>query len=133
MNENAQNIFIKKENSSKNDDVVLLVEKKLSFFKDVIQKTILYVQKNKTLDILGVSDIIACIDKLTEITRQIQELFEINNTKTNTEILINNLQTINNELSSLFKTFGTESLEDLLLICFGNNNKITITDFSFVD
>ena len=71
MNENAQNIFIKKENSSKNDDVVLLVEKKLYFFKDVIQKTILYVQKNKTLDILGVSDIIACIDKLTEITRQI--------------------------------------------------------------
>ena len=128
MNENAQNIFIKKENSSKNDDVVLLVEKKLSFFKDVIQKTILYVQKNKTLDILGVSDIIACIDKLTEITRQIQELFEINNTKTNTEILINNLQTINNELSSLFKIFGTESLEDLLLICFGNNNKLTYSD-----
>jgi len=128
MNENAQNIFIKKENSSKNDDVVLLVEKKLYFFKDVIQKTILYVQKNKTLDILGVSDIIACIDKFTEISRQIQELFEINNTKTNTEILINNLQTINNELSSLFKTFGTESLEDLLLICFGNNNKLTYSE-----
>ena len=125
MNENAQNIAIKKDNSSKNDEVIMLVEKKLNFFKDVIQKTILYVQKNKTLDILGVSDVIACIDKLTEITKQIQDLFEINNTKTNTEILINNLQIINNELSSLFKTFGTENLEDLLLICFGNNNKIT--------
>jgi len=128
MNENAQNIAIKKENSSKNDDVILLVEKKLYFFKDVIQKTILYVQKNKTLDILGVSDVIACIDKLTEITKQIQDLFEINNTKTNTELLINNLQAINNELSSLFKTFGTENLEDLLLICFGNNNKIICGD-----
>ena len=59
MNENAQNIAIKKENSSKNDEVILLVEKKLYFFKDVIQKTILYVQRNKTIDILGVSDVIA--------------------------------------------------------------------------
>ena len=42
MNENAQNIAIKKENNSKNNDVILLVEKKLYFFKDVIQKTILY-------------------------------------------------------------------------------------------
>jgi ATP-dependent Lon protease len=128
MNENAQNIAIKKENNSKNNDVILLVEKKLYFFKDVIQKTILYVQKNKMLDILGVSDVTACIDKLTEITKQIQDLFEINNTKTSTEVLINNLQIINNELSSLFKTFGTENLEDLLLICFGNNNKITCSD-----
>ena len=128
MNENAQNIAIKKENNSKNDDVILLVEKKLYFFKDVIQKTILYVQKNKTLDILGVSDVISCIDKLTEITKQIQDLFEINHTKTNTELLINNLQLINNELSSLFKIFGTENLEDLLLICFGNNNKISYSE-----
>ena len=128
MNENTQNIIIKKENNSKNDDVILLVEKKLYFFKDVIQKTILYVQKNKMLDILGVSDVTACIDKLTEITKQIQDLFEINNTKTSTEVLINNLQIINNELSSLFKTFGTENLEDLLLICFGNNNKIICGD-----
>jgi ATP-dependent Lon protease len=128
MTENTQNLAIKKENSSKNDDVVLLVEKKLFFFKDIIQKTILYVQKNKTLDILGVSDVISCIERLTEINKLIHDLFEINNTKTNTDILINNLQTINNELSGLFKTFGTENLEDLLLICFGNNNKITHTE-----
>ena len=42
-----------------------------------------------------------------------------------TDIIINNLQIINNELSSLLKNYGTENFEDLLLICFGNNNKIT--------
>ena len=131
MIENVQNIVIKKENISKNEDVIILVERKLDYFKDVIQKTILYVQKNKLLDILGVSDVIDCIDRLTEISKKIQELFEINNVKTNTDILINNLQIINNDLSSLFKTFGTENLEDLLLICFGNNNKITYTDLEF--
>ena len=125
MIENAQNIVTKKENTSKNEDVIILVDRKIDFFKDVIQKTILHVQKNKSLDILGVSDVTACIDRLTEINQKIKELTEINNIKTNTDTLINNLQTINNELSSLFKTFGTENLEDLLLICFGNNNKIT--------
>ena len=128
MNENAQNIVIKKEINSKNEDVIILVERKIDFFKDVIQKTILHVQKNKSLDILGVSDVTACIERLTEINQKIKNLIEINNTKTNTDVLINNLQIINNELSSLFKTFGTENLEDLLLICFGNNNKITNSD-----
>jgi ATP-dependent Lon protease len=125
MIENVQNTVTKKENTSKNEDVIILVERKIDFFKDVIQKTILHVQKNKSLDILGVSDVTACIDRLTEINQKIKELTDINNTKTNTDTLINNLQIINNELSSLFKTYGTENLEDLLLICFGNNNKIT--------
>jgi len=125
MTDITQNIIIKKEIISKNDDVIILVERKIDFFKDVIQKTILHVQKNKTLDILGVSDVTACIDRLTEINQKIKELTDMNNTKSNSDILINNLQIINNELSSLFKTFGTENFEDLLLICFGNNNKIT--------
>lgn len=32
------------------------VEKKIDFFKDVIQKTIIHVKKNKNIDILGISD-----------------------------------------------------------------------------
>ena len=41
----------KKENMT--NDVLPLVEKKIEFFKDVIQKTIIRIQKNKILDILG--------------------------------------------------------------------------------
>ena len=59
MIENVQNTVTKKENTSKNEDVIILVERKIDFFKDVIQKTILHVQKNKSLDILGVSDVTA--------------------------------------------------------------------------
>ena len=36
-----------------NTDMLLLVEKKIDFFKDVIQKIIIHVQENKFLDILG--------------------------------------------------------------------------------
>jgi ATP-dependent Lon protease len=117
---------IKKEiNNKTTNDVLLLVEKKIDFFKDVIQKTIIHVQKNKFLDILGISDVSTCIEKLGELSKKIQELTDIKN---NTDNIINNLQLINNELSSLLKNYGTDSLEDLLLICFGNNNKITTNE-----
>ena len=115
---------IKKENNQKTtNDVLPLVEKKIEFFKDVIQKTIIHVQKIKILDILGISDVSSCIEKLGELSKKIEET--MTQKMTSTDTIINNLQLINNELSSLLKNYGTENLEDLLLICFGNNNKIT--------
>jgi ATP-dependent Lon protease len=120
----------KKDNGQKTtNDVLPLVEKEIEFFKDIIQKTIIHVQKNKMLDILGISEVSSCIDKLGELSKKIQE---ITNTKSSsTDIIINNLQLINNELSGLLKNYGTENFEDLLLICFGNNNKITTEDSEF--
>ena len=58
-----KNSIIKKENKSP-PDVNILVDKKLDFFKDIIQKTIIHVQKNKTLDILGINDVNICVNKL---------------------------------------------------------------------
>ena len=113
---------IKKDNKNTND-VNILVDKKIELFKDIIQRTILHVQKNKTLDILGVSDISACIDRLNEISKKITEI-----TGEHTDSQISGLQFINNELSCLFKNYGTENLEDLLIVCFGNNHKITIDE-----
>ena len=117
-----KNSIIKKENKNI-PDVNILVDKKIDFFKDIIQKTIIHVQKNKMLDILGISDVSTCIDRLNELNKKIKEV--VNENTTNTDAIINNLQIINNELSGLLKNYGTDSLEDLLLICFGNNNKIT--------
>ena len=108
-----------------NNDVLLLVQKKIEFYKDVIQKTIIHVQKNKFLDILGISDVNICIERLGYISNKIQEIF---NDKSNTEKIINNLQIINNDLSCLLKNYGTESLDDLLLICFGNSSKLANED-----
>ena len=43
-----------------------------------------------------------CIERLGELSKKIQE---ISDNKTNPEVIINSLQIINNELSSLFKTY----------------------------
>jgi ATP-dependent Lon protease len=118
-NNNANNTM-KNSKETKTLDFDNLISKKIDFFKDIIQKTLLYIQKNKTLDILGVSDVVICLDKLTELNDKLNEI-----TKTSSsENIITTLQTINNDLSSIIKNYGTESLNDLLFICFGNN-KIT--------
>ncbi len=121
-----KNIGLKKENNKSTTEVLSLVERKMEFFKDVIQKTILHVQNNKMLDILGISDVSTCIEKLGELSKKMEEISIASNVST--DVMINSLQVINNELSSLLKMYGTNSFEDLLLICFGNNNKITTNE-----
>ena len=120
---NAININII--NTNTNTFYTPLIEKKIEFFKDVIEKTILHVQKNKFLDILGISDVGACIDTLGEISKKIKEITEH---KVDNDTLVDYLQKINNDLSSIIKSYGTESLDDLLLICFGNNNNVVYSE-----
>jgi ATP-dependent Lon protease len=128
MSDKNQNIVIKKDNNQKNEDIILLVERKIDYFKDIIQKTIIHVQKNKSLNILGLNEVNTCVDKLCDISKKIENMNDLYKTAPNTDVLIANLQIINNDLSSLFKLFGTDNLDDLLLICFGNNNKITVSE-----
>jgi ATP-dependent Lon protease len=129
MTENKHNVKIKKGIVPKdNQDVMMLVYKKIQFFADVIQKTIVHVQKNKVFDLLGIVEVNTCVERLMTINKQINSISESTYKNPHPDDLINYLQNINNELSSLLKTYGTESLDDLLLICFGNNNKFTETD-----
>ena len=115
---------VKKVNTIQQSDIGSIVEKKTAFFKDVVQKTILYIQKNKMLDILGISDLNCCIDRLTELNKKIKELSEIKIHSNDTDNIITILQNINNELSCLFKNYGTENFQDFMTVCFGNNIKI---------
>jgi len=120
----------KKDTTKKSElELVILIEKKILFFQDVIQKTILHIQKNKILNILSISEVNICMNSLFELSKKIKNI-NSNTIKTNTELVINMLQVVNNDLSSLFKMIGTESFEDLLWICFGNNsiNTYTISD-----
>jgi len=104
----------------KNNETITIINKKIFFFHELIQKTILHVQKNKTYDILGVNDVNNCLDSLLFINNKLKEI----NVKdvTNIESDINELQIVNNEISSLLKIYGTINLDDLLIICFGTYN-----------
>ena len=108
-------------------DVHNLVEKKLIFFQDVVQKTLLNCQKNKLYDILGVSDISICANSLNSISDKMKEISE-NITNIPTDAIVSKLQLLNNDLSALLKNYGTDSFEDLLSVCFGNNASIVINE-----
>lgn len=107
---------------NQNNDIIKLIENKYIFFYNVIQKTILHVQQNKTFDLIGISEVGICIDNLSKINDNLTQIKQMinSNLKTSDEI-INNLQKVNDDLSILFKNFGTQSFEDFLLICLGNN------------
>ena len=91
-------------NAKNINEMMPQIEKKIDFFKDVIQKTVIHVQKNKFLDILGISDVCSCIERLGELSKKINEF---NDHKSNYDTIVNGLQTINNELSTLLKNYGT--------------------------
>ena len=119
-NEKGKNNIIKKVFKNHNPELISIVEKKIKFFRDVIQKTILHVQKNKILDILGISEVNNCVQLLNLLNEKIINFIDkVNNIEK--DDVINNLQTINNDLSGILKNFGTENLEDLIIVCFGNN------------
>ena len=107
----------------KNDkNLIILLHKKVAFFKDIVQNTIIYVKQNNKLDILGISEISSCVDNLHDISKKINIIEnKLNNDIIiKTDNLINELQIVNNDLSVIMKNYGTQNLEDLLLICFGN-------------
>ena len=121
-----------KKNGYEPEEVLSVIEKKIIFFKEIIQKTILHINKNKILGILGISEVNICIEKLNEINNKIKNINDVIELKVKENIsidsIINDLQTINNEISCLFKNYGTMDFIDLIFICFGNNNIVNETD-----
>ena len=99
------------------DNIIELVNKKMIFFNDIIQKTILNVQKNKLLGLINTNDINSCINLINNISDKIKAF----SNKVTTDMMVNNLQSVNNDVSGLLKIYGTELLEDLITICFGND------------
>ncbi len=116
-------VFKEKVESAQQKDIISLVEKKLIFFYDVIQKTILHVQRNKIRDCLSLTDVNNCLILLNGLISKINDI-KSNLKAYNTDTLVNKLQAINVEISGIFKNYGTESLEDFLIVCFGGNGQI---------
>jgi len=103
---------------------ILKINKKISFFNNIIQQTILHIKRNKSLNILKENDVDNCIQMLINLNKKINELNNSILIHFNKDTIISQLQIINNEMSSILKLYGTESFENLLMICFGNNKYI---------
>ena len=94
-------------------------EIKISKFKNIIKKTILAVQKYKSLDIILAGELNSTLEFLNDLFTNIVCL------DTYTSKQVDELET---QLINLVKNYGTESLEDLIGLILGNNFIEEITD-----
>ena len=108
-----------KQNKPTQLDVELLVKKKRAYFQDVVQRVALYIQHNKVLGIISIGEFNSCIKMISSFS------VSINSSELNGDNAINVLQLVNNELSTIFKSFGSSTLDDLLFICFGTSDAPT--------
>ena len=87
------------------------ITNKILFFDNIIIKTIKSVQYKQLLEIIPQNEVKIVISDLLYIKNILKTI------KT-----VEHLQEINNKLSTIFKQHGTESLSDLLLICYKKYN-----------
>lgn len=99
------------------------VMRKIEYYKGIIQKTICSIQKYKVHDVVSANDVNLCIKSLEQYYFELDSL-DLDGDKNYT---VNRLQHINDELSGIFKIFGTLDIEDVLTICYGTNFISTIT------
>ena len=109
---------IKKQSSSYS-----MISQKVKKYQEIIQNTILYIQKYKTLDIIDAGDLNICIQNMENLYESCRNVLLLIKDKANVDLndIANRLQIINNELSINFKSYGTANLRDLLDICIGND------------
>lgn len=106
-----------------NKTISTIIGSKIILLQNIVKKTLLSIQRYKTLDIIGANEYNICTNNLENIFSNLKEILYPVQHKQNYdhEQIINKLQDINSELSSLFKTFGTQDIEDLINICFGQD------------
>lgn len=100
------------------NDVIIILEKKINYFHDVIQKTFIHLNTNKLLGILTNVEVSAGILLLKTLSESVKDT----HTKiydTETDAIIQKLQIINNDLSGIMKNYGTQTLDDLITVCYG--------------
>ena len=110
------------ESLNNNSKIASILSEKIFHFMEIIKRTIIQSKQYKKLDVYGVNEMNVAIEKLEELYVQLEDLNEPieENSKFDKDQVINKLQDINNEISVIFKSFGTLNMKDLLDVCFGN-------------
>jgi endopeptidase La len=89
--------------------------------QEIVKKTILAVNQYKTMDVFGASELQLCIHSLETIFINLSKLLKIIKEPYNENEIINSIQELTSEISTLFRTFGTNNIDDLLFVCFGKD------------
>lgn len=104
---------------------------RIKYYQGIVQDTSISIQEYRSLGVFERKDFNIQINKLEECFKTLVNLrmfLETSKKNIDTNDILTKLQTINNDLSSIFKNNGTSNIEDLLNICLGDSyliNNIT--------
>lgn len=120
---------------SKKLDPFLFSKNKIDKYIKMIQKTMLSVQKYKLLDVISAGEMSLCIKSLEMLYNEISKLDKTLKTSKDIDYddVVNRLQKVNNELSSIFRSYGTDGIEDLVAVCFGEHYLSTVVNDGNID
>jgi len=96
----------------------------INFYKETIENVNYGINQYKLLEIISLNEYNNCIENLENISKML----------TNIELSVNDLQYINNNLSSTIKNYGVYDLNRLITICLGKTFiKKNVTDKLLID
>lgn len=94
---------------------------KMKMYKKVIKNNFMTAQGYSSQGLINANDLTSIRNELDEIASTIQIIDNsLKNVTINYDSIIEQLQNVNNKLSSIIKQYGTSHLEDMLIICYGD-------------
>ncbi len=111
----SKNVIVRNSNISDN------VMKRVEVLRSIVQKTIISAGHYKSMDVLGTNELKSCLDSLHRLFVSLDMLSTSLECKNKIDGILDDLQKITNDMSGIFKSYGTRDLEDLLMICFSSD------------
>jgi ATP-dependent Lon protease len=99
-------------------------DKKIKYFKDILDKLFLNIEKNKSFNIIDIGEYNNCIETLKLFMEKINKLKVVHNDE-----ILNLVKVIQTDTINIIKKYGIDKMEDLINICFGN----TFTSLNNID
>ena len=107
-----------------NSNTLLFCQDKINYFKHMITDTLLIIGQYKKMNLTSTIDYNVCIGNIQELfakLTRIQEQLKSYAAENKFDNVISELQQVNNDLSSIFRTSGTKNIKDIISVAMGND------------
>ncbi len=93
------------------------LREKITFYENIIQETILSIQKYKYLDIISANELNISTQNLESILNDIKNIKKFNETK----LIIEKIEAINTSIHDIIKQYGTNNIGNMMTVSFGKD------------
>ena len=112
------------EKKQHNINTLSFCKNKITNFQRMITDTLLIIKYYKSIDLITTCDYNTCVRNIEDIFKRLNVMknkINDNTVETGLDNIITDLQQINNELSSIFRTNGTKNITDVISVAMGND------------